>query len=387
MIKFVLSLYVFLSVNDLVLYAVNALQLKNALLVLTLVLVFFGSGRMYKSHALILCFLMALLLVSIMVGLTVGNEYSSVFQQAFSVAVAILVPVMISRFAGSDNIKWTYVSNVVLISLISMILFKIIFVLYQMGYISNGILDLLFQNIQGRGEMEGIVRLNTGTQLLMLYGLVLGMTRLLKSVGARRAMYIIVCIMFAFDLFIASSRFFTLVAPLTVIVTLLFCNIKIPKSMAICILICVVLVAGFLLQDLYSARVMVDDGGDNIRDDQTKLIIGAFTDSPLFGHGSGFSLPSLTRNDDAPFMYEVQIFAFLMQFGILGMFLYTASMVQLLRSHLGEGLVLLAVFYVGVFFSASYFNPYMLGTYAGLSLAMINIILRDLSVNKFGVRE
>ena len=387
MIKILFSLYIFISVNDLVLYALNALQLKNVLLGAALVSVFAWGGQWYKRQVRILYFLAPLVIISVLVGLTSGQGVGGVLQQAFSVLVAVLVPLMIDRYVGEDENRWNYVSDLVMVSLVAMMAFKIIFVLYQMGFVGNPIFDLLFQNIQGRGEIDGIARLNTGTQLLMLYGLTLCIVRLLKSAGGRRLLYILISMLFVLDLFIASSRFFTIIAPLVIVFTLGACNIKIPKSVFVGVGICVLIVAFFLVQDIYSARVIASDGGDTIREDQTAAMIDAFFNSPFLGHGSGYALPSLTRNDDAPFLYEVQIVAFLMQFGIFGTILYMLVLFNIIKPHIRAGLRLLAFFYVCIFFLASYFNPYMLGTYAGLSIAMINLILRELSLGRSGVKQ
>lgn len=380
-----LSLYIFVSINDLILYAFNAVQMKNALLLAALTTAFLGTGRWFKRQAHLFYFLVPLLILSMVVGLANANSTSSNFQQAFSVAVVILIPLMIDRYAGTDTDRWKYVSNVIMFSLVFMIVFKIVFVLYQMGIMGNAILDIVFRNIQGRGEIDGVARLNTGTQLLMLYGLILCVTRLLKSSGKFRFMYIFIAALFALDLFIASSRFFTIIAPVAVIITLFFCGVKIPRSVFFGIGICALLIAGFLFQDLYDGRVSTQDAGDGIRDEQIATLLNAFIQAPLLGHGSGYTIPSLTRSEDTPFIYEVQVIAFLMQFGILGTLLFAGSIFQLLKPHISSGLMMLSIFFVAVFFFASYYNPYLLGTYAGLSLAMIVVILRYLSVIKNGV--
>ena len=387
MIKLLLSIYIFISINDLILYALNALQLKNLLLVSALGAALIGTGRWARQQAWVFYCLIPLIVLSIIVGFQSANDSGGVFQQALSLAVAILIPLMVERFAGYDLSKWEYVSKVLMISLVFMMIFKIIFVLYQMGFVANGLLDLLFKNIQGRGEIDGIVRMNTGTQLLMLYGLLFCVIKLLRVRGRQRAAYIFVAVLFALDLFIASSRFFTLIAPVAVVLTLYFSNIKVPKSVSIGIGFVAVVVAAFLLQDVYSGRIETADAGDGIRNEQISALFDSFLKAPLLGHGSGYSLPSLTRNDDVPFMYEVQVVAFLMQYGIIGSLLFGGAIFIIIKPHIGRGHIALAVFYCALFFAASYFNPYMLGTYAGLSVAMIVIILKQLSINRNGKIE
>jgi hypothetical protein len=385
MVKLVLSLYIFLSVNDLILYAFNLVQLKNLLLVLTVLVIFFGSGFWQKRQIRVFYFMVPLVCIAFMIGMVNGVATISIFQQSFSVVVAILIPVMVARFAGEDENNWRFVSNLLMFSLIFMMLFKILYVLYSMGLLRSGILDLLFKNIAGRGELDGIERLNTGTQLILLYGLVLCITRLFAANSLQRLGYVVACLLFTLDLFIASSRYFTMVAPLAVVVTLIYGKIKVPKYVLILVGIGVSVAAGFLLQDMYSARVLTEDGGDSIRHDQTLALFEAFKNSPIFGHGAGYSVPSLTRNEDTPFMYEVQVVAFLMQYGIVGAVLYLAAMFQAVKHHIHGSSVILVIFYFAIFFAASYFNPYMLGSYAGLCMVAITVIVRSFSANKRGV--
>lgn len=385
MIKLVLSLYIFFSVNDLILFAFNLLQLKSLLLGLMVLVIGFGGGTWQKRQVRVFYFMIPLASIAAMVGMISGVAIISIYQQAFTVVVAILIPIMVDRFAGEDEDKWRYVSNVVMFSLVFMMLFKIVFVLYQMGFLRSGILDLLFANIGGRGELDGIERLNTGTQLVLLYGLVLCFARVFAARPLARIGYILACLLFAIDLFIASSRFFTVVAPLAVVVTLIYGKIRVPKAVLAVVGVCVAVVAFFLLQDMYSARVLTEDSGDTVRHDQAVALFDAFKHAPIFGHGAGYSIPYLTRNEDTPFMYEVQVMAFLMQFGVAGTVLYLVSMFQTVRHHIRGTSIVLVIFYFAIFFAASYFNPYMLGSYAGLCMVVIMLIVRGFSANKRGV--
>lgn len=385
MIKFLLAVYIFCSVNDLILFAFNLVQLKNVLLILTFVAIALGSGKWQKKQASVFYTLTPLVMLPIMIGVISGVGIGNILQQTFAVVVAILVPVMVDRFAADDEIKWNYVSSVVMFSLVFMMLFKIVFVLFQMGFLASGILDLLFRNIAGRGEIDGVARFNTGTQLVMLYGLVLCISRLFAANLLQRMGYVLACLLFLVDLFIASSRFFTVVAPLAVVVTLIYGNIKVPRVVLMLFGVCIAVATLFLVQDMYSARVISEDGGDTIRQDQTVALFDSFKDAPVFGHGAGYSIPTLTRNDDAPFMYEVQVVAFLMQFGIVGALLFLVSIFQMVKLHVRGNSSVLVIFYFGIFFAASYYNPYMLGSYAGLCIVVVMMILRGLSASKRGV--
>ena len=81
-------------------------------------------------------------------------------------------------------------------------------------------------------------------------------------------------------------------------------------------------------------------------------------------------------------MYEVQLIAFLMQFGMIGCVLYLMAIFQIVQPHARGTSGYLVILYLAIFFAASYFNPYMLGSYAGLCMVVIAIIVRGLSSNQ-----
>ena len=54
---------------------------------------------------------------------------------------------------------------------------------------------------------------------------------------------------------------------------------------------------------------------------QQKSIYSAIIDYPLLGNGLGYYIPNLIRSDVAKYLYELQIPALIMQFGVLGFIL------------------------------------------------------------------
>ncbi|MBF7697727.1 hypothetical protein, partial [Acinetobacter pollinis] len=60
------------------------------------------------------------------------------------------------------------------------------------------------------------------------------------------------------------------------------------------------------------------DASDLERIIQQRSIYSAINDYPLMGNGLGYYIPNLIRSDVAKYLYELQISALIMQFGILG---------------------------------------------------------------------
>lgn len=381
MVRVLLAIFIVTSVNDLVLYAVNAMQLKNVILVSTFASVFITARKIFSRDVFVLTAVLAISLVAVAVGLSNGNRLDYVLQEAVSVASALLLPLMVNMYGGDDERRWRFVESALLCSLFMMIMFKASFVLYQMGMLAGGIFDILFGNLQSRGEVDGIFRLNTGTQLLMLYGLLLCFVRMLIGGNGHRIVYILFCLLFAVDLFIASSRFFTLISPLLLAFTLVFSGVRISKRAFLIIVSIGAALSIWLVMEIYGARVAVVDDGDSIRNEQMMALTDEILRSPFLGGGAGYHHPTLIRSDDTPFIYEIQVLSFIMQYGLLGTLLYIAVFSYLIVPNARKGMMWPALFFVLVFFAASMFNPYMLGTYAGLSIVAINLVLRILRMN------
>ncbi|MGA8891045.1 MAG: hypothetical protein WB493_05715 [Anaeromyxobacteraceae bacterium] len=115
-------------------------------------------------------------------------------------------------------------------------------------------------------------------------------------------------------------------------------------------------------QSTVTARFQSDasTGGDDVRDEQRELLIAEFLRRPLVGKGMGSYVASLIRSDDAPYSYENQWTALLMQFGLLGsavILLFPAWLMRgLLRRGPGPTGWSAAVVFA-VFLGQGFFNP------------------------------
>jgi O-antigen ligase len=68
---------------------------------------------------------------------------------------------------------------------------------------------------------------------------------------------------------------------------------------------------------------------DIARKTQFIFLFDGWTKNPFFGLGSGATV-ELSRNSDQPWSYELYYLALLVQFGILGVFIYLISIIVLI---------------------------------------------------------
>lgn len=77
-----------------------------------------------------------------------------------------------------------------------------------------------------------------------------------------------------------------------------------------------------------NAQAVSDD--EAIRADQMDGLINYWTESPIFGHGLGSTVPGLIRSDEQPWQFETQYPALLMQVGAVGAVILAALILTII---------------------------------------------------------
>ncbi len=116
--------------------------------------------------------------------------------------------------------------------------------------------------------------------------------------------------------------------------------------------------------------------------ERTWQIVGLkqfFWDAPLFGHGMGSYILNLKRSVDTPYVYEVQIGALLVQFGIVGMCLLAGLLINFYRKAFdlrrGKRAYQAAVLLLLLdFIAAAFFNPDLLASLSAVSYGLIFVL-------------
>jgi len=101
------------------------------------------------------------------------------------------------------------------------------------------------------------------------------------------------------------------------------------------VLACLSLILGWRLTggDIaeFSSRIMNATLSDQVRTTEASALWSSFLESPILGHGSGYVLPSLQRNADFPWAYEILPLLILMTHGLIGSFFLFGAFLRMLR--------------------------------------------------------
>ncbi|GGM18575.1 hypothetical protein GCM10010841_28360 [Deinococcus aerophilus] len=125
--------------------------------------------------------------------------------------------------------------------------------------------------------------------------------------------------------------------------------------------------AQYLINRFYGENIAASD---QIRSQQIAGLLEYSLARPFFGHGFGAYIPGIIRDSNAPYTYEVQWLALLMQVGILGLFV--------LLVYLMLGFVFMVKSRQSTYWIALYFmwllmgftNPYLTSSVAGIVFAI-----------------
>jgi O-antigen ligase len=134
-----------------------------------------------------------------------------------------------------------------------------------------------------------------------------------------------------------------------------------------------------IIYDLYSSRFLSDDvvAGDQIRSDQFAILMESFMKSPILGQGIGYGADAMIRDPEAPYSYEIQWLAMLMQFGIIGFLLIFSiylSPIMLLNKNMNKVSISIIVIYL-ITLVSGFSNPYLLSSQFSLIYSTIFISL------------
>ncbi|OUY06686.1 O-antigen ligase family protein [Acinetobacter populi] len=109
---------------------------------------------------------------------------------------------------------------------------------------------------------------------------------------------------------------------------------------------------------------------------QKNSIFSAIYDSPLLGNGIGYYIPNLIRSDVAKYLYELQIPALIMQFGVLGFIILLLITLFPLFNNLKRKNVLWLIVYccvIGIWLGGAMINAILFSSSSALVFVLIYI--------------
>ena len=181
----------------------------------------------------------------------------------------------------------------------------------------------------------------------------------------KKSRYYIILPLMYISLFLSYSRFLWIIAIL-VFILWFFRNASRIKKLTFVILSIIF----FVFTPLNSKIGIIVDrfGGDetyqsdSTRRDQIQGLFSSVEINPLMGLGMGGYIREIIRDKNAPYSYEVQWLAFLMQFGVLGIILLISLVIVLLTLiYKNNGEVIWVVMYF-LWILSGFTNPYLVSS-------------------------
>lgn len=376
-------LYLFVSVNDIFLLPFGFLWIKNALLVFLSIGVLIQLPFKRIEYSIYLFIVSLLFLVSISVSAIYQNIFDYVVQESFALLVTLIVPILMLAFINTNIRLIVNIATVFMFAIFFATVHKLLYVIYLQNYISGGILDFLYENLSGRGQVDGMDRLNTGNQLLV--SLAALMAYRFFAIGYKRGVMLFMMLVCALNIFLTASVFFTTTTLLLIGIFILLNNGSnvFSRILFACLM---AMLSYFLANDLFSAREasgMVDDG--NIyRIVQAEKLYEYFLSAPLFGNGPGFAIYDL--GNELPWFFENQVAVIFAKYGIFGFLSFIALLVLQFKIFKYSLSLFYYLILIGFIFIASIFNPYLFGSYAAwafsISLVLAYLLKND-NINYF----
>lgn len=253
-----------------------------------------------------------------------------------------------------------------------------------------GLLETIGIRFMSMLIVEGMARLQTSVDIItpfLLFFVLQSDSLHLQLSKKFRFLYAMVSI---FSIFLSFSRFLIMIGILSFILHwLCLKGLRVLKWLAI-FLFFISLGAYFAgtenIVSVFEQRFLSDDNSqsDQTRVEQTKALIEAFRESPYLGIGMGGIAQGTVRDHVIQHSYEVQWLAFLMQFGIMGLFFLIIPLVMISSHFIFSSFskIKWCFFILFLFWLLSGFtNPFLISLTSGIVYSIFLLAGRILSRN------
>ena len=366
-----LMLYLFISVNDILLLPFGILWVKSAILFYLFIGLFIKPNFKRNEYFTYLFIAGFLFIISFAVAAIYGNNFDYALSENLGLLTTLIVPIIVLNWININPEKIVRIAKVFLWAILFATLHKIFYVIYMQGYLSNGFFDFMYKDLLGRGEVGDLNRLNTGNQLLVSFALF--MAYRFFVIGYQKLFMSFVIILCFINIYLTASRLFTPVT-FSLLGVFIFVGVKGKWAQKIVFAVLMFFLAYILMGDLLSGREASNtiDDGNLYRIYQAKYLFESFLSAPFFGNGPGFVIND--TDYDLPWAFENQVLVVFAKYGMVG-FVSFASLVALqfkmFKFSLSLFHYLMLIFFIVV---ASIFNPYLFNTYAAWAFT-ISLIL------------
>ena len=203
-----LCICIFISVNDIILIPFGILWLKTILLFLLFV-EFLVNPRVKKLYFVTYLILAPMwFITSFYITNFLGNNLSFAIDELQALLVVILLPLIVINRINKNPKNLALFAATFLWAILIATMHKIFFVFYEHKIFTNSLLQFLYADLQGRGLVGGVYRLNTGNQLLVSLALFIAISFLIKR---EKTFFMgVVAIFCVVNIYLTASIFFSI---------------------------------------------------------------------------------------------------------------------------------------------------------------------------------
>lgn len=312
-------------------------------------------------------------------GVVNSGSLAMPLSQFKAIMITFLFPLIAFHLLSKNLITPVKIYKVILYSMVFISIAKVFLLVYS-AVTGLGFIDITFlvakyfhTQIMTMKISPFIYRFQLPADLaapLALFILLIG-NRLNIDLKINSIMKIAYTMLIIFSIFISYSRYVWAMTILVVIIA--FMRSRKIRNYSLLIMLIFLLSAIFyhpylhsLTERFFSHAVTVSD---NIRIHELPYLLRYFESSPIFGHGLGAYVPSLIRDPHNKYSYEIQWVALLMQIGIVGVAAVCIALSLIVYPFVCCGInktKLALLILLALWLSASFFNPYLTSSAAGV---------------------
>ena len=294
------------------------------------------------------------------------------FDQLKSLLTTILIIFLIMPLFFENNDRLRKILSVAILGNAVYCIFKITIVasIYLKIYTFDQFLELsrLFDvNPITLEILPGLIRVQTISDVLSPFLLYILLTEKILPNPVKN----ITMITFGISIFLSYSRAIWLLTAVIFLLNLLrkgFSRLDIKLliiiSASILVFFGAIYYSGDAILNRFNDKITVSS--DQIRTIQLSALLNGFSENILIGKGLGAYVSSVVRDTEAPFSYEIQWVALLMQFGVIGIFILALPILIGFFFILNLSKRLDWPILYAIWISLSFTNPYLTSSISGL---------------------
>lgn len=269
------------------------------------------------------------LFVWLLFGMSLGVDESSSAVDQFKIFMVTLFFTIMTLYIVSESlVKEEELIRFIIFSNFSYSCLKLmIIILHVFGFINMfDLMETIGMRFMSMEMASGISRFQTSVDIVTPFFILFVLQSDALNLKLSKYFKFAYCMISAISIFFSFSRFLIAVGVFSVFLFAFTLTKKgFLKALAIgffCLTLFIILIGPDTFFSMVERRLFSSDNyhSDLVRKEQIDALVDQFYEAPYFGSGLGSYVKNLVRDTTIRHSYEVQWVAFLMQFGLIGMF-------------------------------------------------------------------